>query len=356
MSSIRRPGHRRSLGRAVLFIGLSAVLGTLLGGCTSYVNLPQEKVSPENAILLLNGEPLGLEDYDNDFRLMAIHYSAVSESDMRRMKRILSEQVIDRRILFQEARRKGVRITRAEFEKALQAATQDSPEDFTILLKKQGVTVEIWKRGILLKLFIDKLIEREVFRKVRITRPEVEEYYWSHLQDAWSPEAVRVRHLVVRSILDLAKAKKRIKDGEPFERVAAELSAGPQKAEGGLWDWMPVRDLSPVYGKVLLLLGTNEVSEVCRDSFGYHMFQFLAYRPRTMRPLSVVAGQIHDRLLKEEQDFRFDQWLTGLKEKAVIRVNQEMAPLMGEIPEVPRAKPYRPTHPVRRPAAGSGNP
>lgn len=345
-----RPGFRRRSGRAVAFGALLA--GTLLAGCSSYVDLPRRAVAPENALLILNGEPLALEDFDDDFRLKAIHYSAVTETEMRRMKRFLSEQVIDQRLLCQEARRLKVRVTRREFERALKAASQDSPEDFPILLKKQGVTVEAWKRGILMKLMVDKLAEREVYRKVEITPREVEEYYWAHLDEARRPEMVRARHLVVRTAKEAAEADRRLADGQPFEKVAAEMSVGPARTEGGLWEWMRVADLPALYAKALSGLAPGEVSGRYRDGFGYHRFQLVERRPEGMRTLAEMAPEIREKLTKEEQDYRFDQWLTDLKEKADIRVNREMAPLIGEFPEVPVEKSRRKNRPVRRPVPG----
>lgn len=334
MRTPSRPGPRIHPGRALLFV--AAVLGTLAAGCTSYVELPSIPTARENAILILNGEPLSLEDYDNDFRLMAIHYSAVSEGDMRKMKRYLSERVIDQRLLYQEARRRGVRVSRKDFEEALRAASGESPEDFTLLLRKQGVTVEVWKRGVLQKQFIDRLTRREVFDKVRITDREIEDYYWTHLSEYQRTRSVRLRHLVVRNALVMADAKKRLKAGEPFEKVTAELSIGPSRAEGGEWEWKPMDSLPPYICDALSRVGEDGITETVRDSYGFHLFQVLERREKRMQTLEAVKDRIRAQLTKQEQGFRFDQWMTGLKEKAVIQVNRDMAPLVGEIPEVKR--------------------
>jgi hypothetical protein len=48
-----------------------------------------------------------------------------------------------------------------------------------------------------------------------------------------------------------------------------------------------------------------------------------------MGTLAEVAPRIQDYLLKEEQDVRFDQWMAGLKKNAVIKVNQDLAPIVG---------------------------
>ena len=48
-----------------------------------------------------------------------------------------------------------------------------------------------------------------------------------------------------------------------------------------------------------------------------------------MRPFAEVKDPIHDDLTKEEQDLRFDQWMTELKKKSTIKVNKDMAPMIG---------------------------
>ena len=50
---------------------------------------------------------------------------------------------------------------------------------------------------------------------------------------------------------------------------------------------------------------------------------------RQMQPFSAVKNEIYESLLKEEEDSRFDEWMANLKKKAIIKVNQEMAPLVG---------------------------
>jgi peptidyl-prolyl cis-trans isomerase C len=345
-----RPGPRKPQGWAFLFSVLSGflLLGTGLFGCTSYVSLPPRAIASDAVILTLNGEPLCLEDYDTDFRLMSIHYSAVSEGDIRRMKRYLSERVIDHRLLYQESLRRGVRITRREFEEELRRVSAEVPEDFPLILKGQGVTIEAWKRIILLQLFVAKLVKREVFDGVRITQQEVEDYYWSHLSEFQLPAAVRVRHLVVRSSVELAKVRKRLKEGDSFGQVAVEHSLGAARAEQGEWGWTPLENMSPCFRKALSGLEPGEISESCRDHYGYHVFELLERRPRRLQTLGEARERIHDQLLKLEQGFRFDQWMTGLKEKAVVRVNQEMAPLVGIIPEVSSDQKNSRRRPVRR--------
>ena len=310
------------------------MLGTILlvpAGCTSppMVDLPPQLVAPEKTVVIVNGEPLSLEEFDNEFRLMSIHYSAVTEGEMRTIKRRLFEQVINRRLLVQEARKIGLKLTQEEVEETFRDSLKDVPEDFLSLLKVQGVSEQAWKRKLLQERLARKLVDQEVNTRVRVTASEVEDYYWSHLPDYWKSEAVRVRHLVVKRKTDLQKALDGLKKGEDFSRIASTFSVGPEKSAGGDWGFMTLDRISSDYKKAFSELKPGEVSKPVKDQFGYHLFQLLEWRARRMQSFAEVKEGIRDSLLKEEQDQRFDQWMAGLKKKAAIRVNQEMAPVVG---------------------------
>ena len=321
---------RNSRAAATLLLLWGSVAGFPIG-CTSQpmVDLAPLAVPPEKTVVTVNGEPLSLEEFDNEFRLMSIHYSAVTEGEMRAIKRRLFEQVINRRLLVQEARKTGLKLTQEEVEETFRDALKDAPEDFLNILKVQGVSAQAWKRKLLQERLARKLVDQDVNRLVQVTPAEVEDYYWSHLTDYWKPERIRVRHLVVQKKTDLQKALDGLKKGEDFSRIASTFSVGPEKSLGGDWGFMDLDRISPEYQKAFAGLKPGEISKPLKDNFGYHLFQFLERRSRRMQSFGEVKNEIRDSLLKEEQDQRFDQWMASLKKKAAIRVNQEMAPVVG---------------------------
>ncbi len=310
---------------------LAGGIGLALAGCghEPLVDLAPDRVPPEKTLVTVNGEPISLETFDNEFRLMEIHYSAVTEGDMRAIKRRLFEQVINRRLLLQEARRVGLKMTQQDLDDAFQKSLREIPDNYRSLLKTQGVSEEAWKRKVLQEKLAQKVVDQEVNSRVQVTGPEVEEYYWSHLSQYWVPAAVRARHFVTRKRADLDRALESLKRGEDFAKVTATFSEGMEKAQGGDWGWMQTDRLPPDYLSLLSGLGPGEISKPVKDEFGYHLFQRIEWRPRRMRTLAEAAPLIHEFLLKEEQDMRFDQWMAGLKKNALIKVNQDLAPIVG---------------------------
>lgn len=286
-------------------------------------------VDPSKVAVTVNGEPISLEEFDNEFRLIKIYYSAVSEGDMRAIKLRLFEQVIDRHILVQEARRLGLKLTQSEVDAAFRDAIKDMPDDFLVILRTQGVSVESWKRKLLQEKLVQKLVKKEVNDRVSVSSAQVEDYYWAHLGDYWLPEAVRARHLVVQHKQRFDQVLAALKKGDDFSKIAETFSLGPNSSEGGDWHYMETDRLPPVYLSVLAKLKPGEISKPVKDDFGYHLFQLIEWRPRRMRTLAEVRDQIHDELLKRAQDEAFDQWFLILKKKAKIKVKQAVAPVVG---------------------------
>ncbi len=305
----------------------------LAGGCAQepLLDLAPAPVPLEKVLVRINGEPLSIDEFDSEFLMMRIHYSAVTERDMRAIKRRLFEQIINRRILVQQARKDGVRLSRTEADSALGEFLKEGPEGSWQVLKIRGVSQDSWKRKILQELLAKKVVEKEVNARVRITNKEVEDYYWSHLSDYQTSEAVHARHLVVQRKADLDRVKENLGKGEDFSKLASLFSVGPEKAQGGDWGPMAIDRLSPVYLSALRSLKAGEISKPVKDVFGYHLFQLVEWLPRRMRSFPEVRSEIREALEREEKDQRFNEWMAGLKKASTIEVNKDMAPVIGVV-------------------------
>ena len=311
----------------------AAGLALLLAGCTAEptVDLVPQSVPPDKTVVTVNGEPLSTEEFDERIppdanplqrrsprAICAPHQAAAVRGS-----------VINRRILVQEARKAGIKMTQAEVDGAFQEALKDVPEDFWAVLKERGISPDIWKRKMLQEKMARKVVDLEVNSKVQITPQEVEDYYSSHLSKYWRPRAVRARHLVVQRRGDLQKVLESLKKSGDFPKITSTFSVGPERSQGGDWGFMDTDRLPAEYLKALSGLKPGEISKPLKDNFGYHLFQLIEWRNRQMRPFAEVKDQIHDDLTKEEQDLRFDQWMTDLKKKSTIKVNKDLAPIIG---------------------------
>ena len=77
---------------------------------------------------------------------------------------------------------------------------------------------------------------------------------------------------------DEAKAKaedvrKRLLAGEPFARLAAEMSDAPSKANGGLIGPIKRDELAPALQKLLDAMKVGDITEVIRTQRGYQILK-----------------------------------------------------------------------------------
>ncbi len=138
--------------------------------------------------------------------------------------------------------------------------------------------------------FREQMIAQEVQRKemakVRITRPEVREFFNSIPEEQLPtiPEQVGLSHIVITPpTLDDARNQalqraRALRDsvttyGKDFEEMARKYSSGPNAARGGLLPMMPLDDLVSSYSAAAAALEPGEISEVVRTDFGYHVIR-----------------------------------------------------------------------------------
>lgn len=79
--------------------------------------------------------------------------------------------------------------------------------------------------------------------------------------------------------------KKRIEAGEPFDEVAKEASEGPSASKGGELGWFNVFRMVYPFEKAAYETPLNEVSNIIRTSFGYHIIKINDIREN--------KGQVH---------------------------------------------------------------
>jgi len=123
-------------------------------------------------------------------------------------------------------------------------------------------------------------------QNIKITRPEVKQYYERIPQDSLPtiPEQVAISQIV-----DLPAAKQdadanarqlaeQLRDsvlnhGKTIEEMAKKYSDGPNASNGGKIPLMAINDLVAEYSAAATALEPGEISQVVKTSFGYHVIR-----------------------------------------------------------------------------------
>ncbi|HEX5813744.1 MAG TPA: peptidylprolyl isomerase [Methylomirabilota bacterium] len=150
----------------------------------------------------------------------------------------------------------------------------------------------------------------------RIADEEVQKYYTEHAKEFETPRQVRGSHVLVpvpqtggSEAEDKARAKaaeviRRVKAGEDFAKLAAEVSEDPgSKGKGGDLGWVSKGEMVPQFEEALFALKKGEITaEPVRTPFGYHAIRAVDVKEASRRSLKDVAPVIRDRLAGEAAD------------------------------------------------------
>jgi len=175
--------------------------------------------------------------------------------------------------------------------------------------------------------------QNEVLAKISVTEDEAHAYYDAHKQEFTTPSAIMLREILVavpasdRGVNvaqdDAAKAKAedirhRLLGGEPFARLAGEVSDAPSKANGGLIGPVNIDELAPALQKVLQNIKVGEVSEIIRTQRGY---QILALESRTetkIKTFDEARSEISDKIAEQKRRSETQRYLEKLRSQATI--------------------------------------
>ena len=152
--------------------------------------------------------------------------------------------------------------------------------------------------------------------KPTVPEADVEKYYTDHATEFETPRQVRAAHLLVSvpqtggsEAEDKARAKvadaiKRVKAGQDFGKLAAEISEDPgSKTRGGELGWVKKGEMVPQFEEALFALKQGELTaEPVRTPFGYHAIKVFEIKDESRKPLREVAPSIRERLAGEAAD------------------------------------------------------
>ena len=168
----------------------------------------------------------------------------------------------------------------------------------------------------------------------------VRDYYLRYQNDYGIPEMVRVSQIQFRIPKDATSEQKsaahkkaeaaweRLKAGEPFAKVAKELTENPAaKSWDGDLGFFP-REEFPWLRDALKDLKPGQYSQVIESTSGYEILLFTDIRPRLNSTYEQMRDKLIQRMRLEAQGKAREAYLDRLSKKAKIEiVEKELKPL-----------------------------
>jgi len=212
-------------------------------------------------------------------------------------KSIVLDQMISEKLLIQETKNMGLE------------------EDNYVLEQIKKMTEQI---------LVQALIEREILNKVKVNDEEVLEYYEQNKDSFTEKEQVHLYNILLETEEEAQNILEQLKAGEDFSEIAIEKSSGPSAAQGGDLGYVAKGTIIPEIEEVVFALESEELSEVVKTDFGFHILKISDKKAETVKTLEEVKEEILQTLLPDKQKEAFENLLEELKGKVEIEINGKL--------------------------------
>jgi parvulin-like peptidyl-prolyl isomerase len=279
---------------------------------------------PDHILAQVNEEQITVDEFNREMKELILEPGQeVKGRNFSDLKEAYLDQMIERKILVQEARRLGIKISSEELNQAISEVKKDYPgEGFGERLGLKGITLEEWKIRLEEKLLAEKMIRHALYYRGEIDEKEALEYYENHLSKFQTSEKVRARQIVVATEEEAIQVLNQLKKGENFEKLAMKKSLGPEKVEGGDLGYFGKGERPDEFEQVFSL-EVGEISGIIRSPYGYHIFKLdEKIAPRRV-PFEEAKSGILQELRQKKGEEEYQRWLKGLKGKAKVKVNKK---------------------------------
>jgi peptidyl-prolyl cis-trans isomerase C len=303
-------------------LALSAALAAGCGRCGG-PRPPEARPAPR-PVALVNGEPITADTLSRELR-DAQAGTAGADATVDVLRRRILDELVERALLLQEAKTRGVVVGQDLVERELLRVRADYPGNhFDDLLARERVSQAELKTRLRDQLTLERLFEAEVFPAVKVADSDVERYYAEHAQELQDPESVHVLQVVVASKDEAVQVRDRLKKNpQSFAEVARKSSIAPEGKNGGDLGLIGKGSGFPDVFDLCFTLPVNTISEVTPSPYGFHVFKVTERRPAQRRPLAQASASIREKLLQEGRGKAQADYVQALRLRAKLSVDEQ---------------------------------
>lgn len=297
-----------------LFSGLMVALLCGTGSVATAATAPASSAGVQTVdriVAVVNADPITAHEVQQlALQLAQENARAPQRMSDAELYRLALDRLITERALQQQARDTGITIDKDALDQAemnVAANNQISLEQLHQRLTQEGLSVPAFREKLKGQLLINRLREREVEGKARVSDMEAEQYLQTLLtkQSSQTPQELNLAMILVvvpegasaavrQQKLALAQdIVRKAQAGESFEALARQYSNAADKGANGGELGLRAEDRYPdLFVQAVARLKTGEVSAPVESGAGYHVLKVLQRKAGTA---ALTVMQTHPR-------------------------------------------------------------
>lgn len=245
------------------------------------------------------------------------------------------DQLINEKLADQEIRRLNIKVSQEEVAAAIKRIKESnfySEEDFRKALAQQGLTPDEIRQQVKEQILRARLVNLTVKSKIVITKADIEAYYKGHMDTYAGEKQVHLRNIFMEVpgiatddqklaiFRQMETVLGELKTGGSFAELARQYSESSMASEGGDLGLFSLDTLSPEIKEAVAELKPGEFTGVLDTEQGYQIFMVEDIVTASGNSLEDVSAEIEEKLYNEDINKKYENWLSGLRDRAHIRV------------------------------------
>jgi peptidyl-prolyl cis-trans isomerase SurA len=234
---------------------------------------------------------------------------------------------VDQLLIKQQAKKLKIDVSRKEIDNIVNNIKKQylvNDEELKEQLKKDNISYSDFLEGLKATTLRSKVLTQVISPEVLVTDGTLKEFYSKHV-DEYREEEYRLRQVFVsnKSTDPQKKASEAyalIKEGRSFESVAKEFSDDPSGPEGGDIGFVKSEELMPELREAVRTLAPGGYTTMIRTPYGFLILKLVETKRGSTLDFDVVKDKVHERIVREETDKRYKDFVNKLRKASYIEV------------------------------------
>ncbi len=314
---------------------MKKIILIIVGACLFFANVyaKDKSVNMNESIAKVNGESITKGELERASMILipkTYFHASVTGDKKKKVEKKALDELIEKKLLLQQARKMGLKVTREEIETQAKVIAKSfkNKKSFQAALLRASFDIKSFEKAIEEDILMKKFYKKEI--KATLTEKELKEYYDKNLFKFKEPEKIKVRMIYIKDDPTDPKGKEnakkkaeeaytKINSGEKFADVAAKYSDAMSRIKGGDVGFTHRGRLDPIIDDVAFALKKGEVSKIVEDDKGFYIAFVEDKKPPRQISFESTKDKLKKSLVAKTENKRKKSWLDKLKKNAVIK-------------------------------------
>jgi peptidyl-prolyl cis-trans isomerase SurA len=302
----------------------TAVAALVFVFACGFQSMARGSVVVDRVVAVVNDDIITLSDLQRE--------EALKKNNGKIDPRLVLEDMIDRTLQMEAAKREGMEVTDKELDDAIADIEKRNNLDsgqFEAALAKEGLTLEQYRVELREQITLSRVFNKFVRSGIVIDEAEARAHYERYLKSYTQPEEMRLTQIFLplpdkATPAQIAEVKaeaeavyERAKRGEDFVRLVREVSQGPTAQQDGDLGFMRRDQALSEIQDAVRTLKPGGISAPFVSAGGYNIVRLDEVRT-PVKPFEKVKDEITKALYQQKMENTYRSWLQSLRSDAHI--------------------------------------